>query len=498
MKNVHHLKKLVNNQQGIGMVLALMLTVVVSVMGLSVLGLTATNNKQSTGERDYQSTYFIAESGANYRMKQIHSSLMEIYDNSTTASQFFQSFETQYSLGSEITYSDFEPAFGKQPVAKIIITRVNSNTPIRQYKLSSKGTIGDRTRTVERTFSLTWNTKTSNNATIPTDTGVFVTNTIKLDGGAMVTGGVGTNASTAGAITLLGGSSISGPIYVGPSSGSNVINKPDYISVSNPIKLPAIKTFSLPPFPVIPTYPTLANTKAYSGSSSYDVIQNGALRVDNWIVSNYTLNMTQNLSLNSIRIASGYQLNINVGSENRSLVVNNLDMPNGFINIAGTGKLTIYVTGNMTMDSGSIINTGQNINKLDIYLKGSGIPTSPKSLSIAGAQKIYGSLYAEDANLSLGGGSGFQGHIVTGGKNVTIDGGASAISQLIYAPNATFLVSGGATVKGSIVAKSLTADGGSRIQFTQINNAELPFFPGNDGGTAELEDLILTNPIREK
>ncbi len=68
------------------------------------------------------------------------------------------------------------------------------------------------------------------------------------------------------------------------------------------------------------------------------------------------------------------------------------------------------------MGSGSVINTGGNVDKLKIYLKGSGVPSSPKSVSLSGAQKIYGSLFAEDANISFSGGSGFQGDIITGGK----------------------------------------------------------------------------------
>ncbi|NMD70525.1 hypothetical protein HHO41_09495 [Bacillus sp. DNRA2] len=497
MKKTQKTLRLLQNEQGIALAMALFIVVIVSVMGLGLLGLAATNQKQSVGERNYESTYYIAESGATYRMNEVSSKVMGIYNNATTETQFFNNIETQLSVGQQVIYDDFEKSFGEQPRAETKINSQTTTSPERQYKIISKGIIGDRNRIVEKQFTIKWIPKTSGaSSMIPTDTAVFVNNTVSLDGGAIISGGVGTNSSANGSIILDGGSTISGPIYVGPSAGSGVITKPSYITVSNPTKISAVKTFTLPPFPTIPTFTTPANEKVVSGNNSYDVISNGALRIDNWLVNGFTLNMTQNLNFTDIRFASGYTLNINVGSVDRSIVVNNLDMPNGFINIVGTGKLTIYVKGNITMGSGSVINTGQNVNKLNIYLKGSGVPTTPKTLTIGGAQKIYGSLFAEDANLNFTEGSGFQGHIITGGKTVTIDGGAYAIAQLFYAPNATFYASGGATVKGSIIAKSLTADGGSRINFTNVNNGDLPFFPP-DSASASMNDLLTKKPSRE-
>ena len=95
---------------------------------------------------------------------------------------------------------------------------------------------------------------------IPTDTSVFVNTLISLDGGATVSGAIGTNSSLNNQIVLNGGASISGNnnIYVGPNAGANVISKPNYMVINNPIvKIAAAKTFTLPAFP---SYTNLPNS----------------------------------------------------------------------------------------------------------------------------------------------------------------------------------------------------------------------------------------------
>jgi Tfp pilus assembly protein PilX len=498
MKKVPHLNKILKNEEGIALVTVLVVMIVISIMGLSLMGLAMTNVKMSSNDRDFQSTYYIAESGATYMMNEVNRNIMDVYNSATTTNDLFTLFENRLKIGTEITYNSFDDSFGHKPYAKIKIVNLgNVNSTVKQYKIVSVGTINNHSRTVEKSFQITWVPK--NTINLPTNTAVFVNTTVNLSRGAKITGGVGTNSSASNAISLSGGSSISGNIYVGPNAGSNVIYNPDNITISNPIKMPTTTTFALPPFPIFPSFPILPNAKAYSGSSSYDVILNGALRIDDWVSNNYTLNMNQDISFTDIIVESNYTLNINVGNVNRSMVVNNLNIINGKVNIIGNGKLTIYVKGNITMGSGSIINTGGDINNLNIYLKGSGVPSNPKNLSLSGSQKIFGSLFAEDANLSFTNGSGFQGNILTGGKSILIDGGVYLNTQLFFAPKADLTVSSGGTVSGVIITKTLTASGNGTINFNQLNIDQLPFFPssGTGGGSATISNILSAGATRE-
>lgn len=505
---------LLKNDQGMALVMVLLVLVLVSILGLSLMGLALNNMKMSTSERTYQSTYYIAESGITFTMDKVSKNVVEIYNNSTNQTTFFSNIESMITnLNNEPPYKNFENSFGHTPEARISIESSpnTQNTTFRDYKITSIGTIDNRSRTVGKQIRISWTPK--NNITIP-DTAVFVKETVVLSGGGAIEGGAGTNSSAPSSITLNGNASISGKIYVGPGSGNNVINKPHWMELDNEIvNLSNKKSFELPPFPVYPNNTIPLNEKVYKSNSSYNVIYNGTLRVNNWVADGYTLNMEQDLYFNEIYITSNYSLNIYVGNSNRSIVVNDLNLPNGKINVIGSGKLTIYVNNSITMGSGSTINTSDEIDnfskkkgnadtksqlikdqvkKLDIYYKGS-------SLDLSGSQKIYGSLYAQNANLSFSGGSGFQGSIITGGEQINISGGANAITQLFYAPNADINISGGGTIKGQIIGKSYTSSGGSLITLENFNDAELPpILGGTSGGTVSASDILSTQPTREK
>ena len=233
--------------------------------------------------------------------------------------------------------------------------------------------------------------------------------------------------------------------------------------------------FQLPSFPVYPVYSTYPN-KSWN---NYDVVYNGDVRIDSWQANNYTLNLTDHASFDDIKITSNMTLYIDVGSTNKSIVVNNLNIENGHIKLKGTGKLTIYVRGNITMGAGSTINETGKIDKIMVYIDQSKNPAKPKEIKLAGAQKIYGSLFAKDANIDIDGGGGFQGHIFTGGSTVSISGGGSGNPSYIYAPNADIKLSGGGTVKGTIVGKTLDASGGTSVTYQYIDLTKLPFIQNN-------------------
>jgi len=487
--------KAFSNEQGMALVLVLLVLVVVSVIGMSILGIAASNVKMTTGEREYQSTYYIAESGANYMLNEIYSRIPTVYENTTSEDQFLSKFENSINLGAEITYDEFEKTFGQEPFAKIKVEKLSNNG---RYKVVSAGKIDNSTRTVEKQVQLNW--KPNNIVYIPLETAAYIDKTISMTGGTTITGPVKTNSPINNSITISGGSFISGSVQTFAVNPKNSIS--DLSKVTGTVsKISSPQTFEMPPFPSFPNYPIPANERFWKSEwNSYDVILNGALRIDNWMTDGYTLHMKNDMQFSEIKIDQDNLLNINIGDQNRNIVVNNLNIPNGDIKIIGNGKLTIYVKGDLTLGS-TKVNIDKDIKKLNIYWKGSGKPNQPKNLMLGSDSEIYGSLYAEDANLTFTGGTSFKGHIITGGKKVSVGGGTNAYTQLFYAPFADFTVGveqGGGHIWGSIVANTLKMAGGASITHDQLGRDEIPFFPVSGGSASiDIEELISTYPTRE-
>jgi|GEM_PF-1297056 len=483
------------NEQGIALIMVLLILIVISLLGMTIIGIALNNLKMSTSERTHQSAYYIAESGINLTLDRIYERVEYFKQQSRNDIDFYNAVKDEMNkLNKKPLDVKFEPSNGKEPRADVLISFINESNTAIKYKIISEGTIDNRSRRVSKEIDIKWEMENSEEW----KTAVFVTDFIKLTGGAQIYGEAGTNASSAGSIELDGGAGISDTITVGPDSGKDVIKKPSWMTINNEVKYLSNKyTFDLPSFPIFPSNHTPPDKLAYKGSNSYKVIDKGNLNIDNYVVENYNLTMNQDMKFNQININSNYTLNIDVGNQDRNIVVDSLNVLNGKINIIGTGRLTFYVNNNINMGSGSVINVIKSINapipdhikKLEIYYKG-------QSLEMSGAQKIYGSLHAQRANITLTAGSGFYGYVITGGDKLNISGGANAYTQLFYAPNAAVTLDGGGKVKGTIIAKSYTGAGGTSVTY----NDEVKFPPnilpgGSDGDNT---GLIIEYQTREE
>lgn len=433
-----------NNENGVALVVVLVVIVIISLMGISLMGLAAGNVTMSSGERNYQSSYYIAESGVTHRMNEITPKLNNVYKVAIDRNDFFSRVDAALELGQEKVFNDFEESFGSQPVAKIKIEKLASDTVISysvDYKITSTGTIKNRSRTVVKIFHITWKPKST--VTIPADTVLFVKDSLTLKN-VPVDGSVGTNA-TMTEITLNGSKAIvTGNIYT---------------NVNTPLNIPEFPIFTIP-----------ATAADFFGNS---------------------LVMTGDRAINTLTVSANNTLTIDVGEINKSLVVNNLNLQSGAkIRIIGSGKLSIYVK-NISTATGSIINTDGNIEKLYMFLEGS-------AANISGI--IYGSMYAKNSNLIVNNYvSGVQGHIITSGTSISIIGAGTLTNpKMIYAPNAAINVN--SSFAGSIIAKSLTSSGNDDnfiFKFVQINYDNSPLFVDNGTGLSPVKDMVTAEPLRE-
>lgn len=487
MENNSSREFLIKNNHGFTLVGVLMVLVVLSILGISIIAVASNSLKASSGERNDQSVFYIAEAGVvekvndiNIDVEEAFRSVKKIYDqlsikNKETfdfVGRFYSEVVSKVDLSPQIM-SAFEPNFGSNPSASITVTQKSTNPPI--YEIKSIGNIDGKIRTVTQELTIFLE------PSIVDDPGgiggpglsermaLFVKKSIELGGSVKIHGDAGIQSKNIGDTKFSGGGAVTGEVIRG------------------------IENFiDLPPFPSFPSYTIPADQEIKnSNGNKTNLVKDGKLLINNYITNGYTLNMNNDLEYKEIHLNENNTLTINVANADRIIVVDHLNVTNGHIKITGTGKLTIYVKNKITMGSASTMNDNtKDVQKLQIYQKGS------NSINLAGGQKIYGSLYAEQSDINITGGGGFQGDIYTGGKNIYVGGGTSVNTQLFLAPNAKFVLGEGGHIKGLVIADSFIGTGGGSVTYNGTS-----FNPGSGGSMKDYgngANLIKKAPLVEK
>lgn len=295
---------------------------------------------------------------------------------------------------------------------------------------------------------------------------VFAGTNISLSGSARVNGHVATNATAAGSVNLAWSIRIDSSLAIGPGGNPliTVINpRPLNANIGDGVStLPREETYPLPDFPVFPVPESVAPAITVSGAAS----------------PTYSYTYFENKFVPEIRIQSNTTMRIDVGSEDRVIHVGHLNISQGHLDIIGSGKLTIYVDNNITLNGSSTLNRHGGPEKVFTYYKGT------TQLDFAGATTFRGGIFAETANIRIGGSGGIQGNIITGGSSVQIYGNAEANSRIIYAPNAHVTLTGSGRARGAIVSNRFTASGSTYVVFTSNFDDELPRLRG--GSSSEM------------
>lgn len=491
MRGETDIKNQINNDHGSSLLLVMIVIVMFTILGLSAMTLGLNNAKMSTSERKDQSAYYIAEAGIIETMHAFEKKINQIQANNEQ--EFFNQIDRIIASPST---PKFEEQFGFQPEAIVTVTKGNEKGT---YTIESEGVIDRQSRTLTKNFTVKWNGSENDGdeggpITIPPKLATFVSGDMSLTG-AQIKGNVYSSLNQNDSIFIDWGTNISdGDIFVPAGYEHVAIRTPPHMNnIPEPQPMGESISFSLPPFPAeFPTYPTPSNTKV----NGLDVIKNGKLTFYT-NVNSFVLSMEENLSFTEIQITEDATLTIDVGHSDKAIVVDRLNIPQGHIQIKGDGNLTIYVKDQITIGGSSTINHGQPYSRLNMYLKGSGNKNNPKLLNYYGIEKIYGSLYAEDANIIIGGSGGFQGHIFTGGTSVEITGDASGVPAFIYAPNADISVHGSGKVAGSLIGKTLTTTGYVHITFQEFPIDQLPFF-SSSSPKQEIGGIIDQDVVREQ
>jgi len=388
-----------------------MTLVVISVLGLGLMGTTASTLKQSDSERIDQSVFYIAESGVVQKKEELNKVLENTYycaknhfvpsDKATAEENVAAFYNYFYSLAkNEIVkytpsisehvnstpcntheanpagaailgipknvdsnnyeiYNNYESHSNVQPLSKVKVKKV-SDSPLK-YSIQSKGTIGNKSRTVLQEYEVSLDAS----AYKITQGNYLLSDAIQVKG----------------TINLSGNSKVDGT--VSNPSGKTINNK-------------ANATVLKKEFPTSITFPNSNNFNnqtsliVTSDSDSLDLTKNSIVRFN-------SLELIGDKNNGNGKKDKGEAV-INVGNNENIIYVNSLTL-SGKINIIGNGHLTIYVkdTVNMNKTNFTSISNNNDPTKLTIFYNNT--PT----LDTGNKLTYYGLLVAPNAEVSVEG-----------------------------------------------------------------------------------------------
>ena len=489
------LKESIRNQEGSVFIVTLMILAVLSILGSAVLSTTFSNNKMAIYDSEFQSVYYVAEAGVRHVGSNITDSIEDIYMESESKDDYFRRIE-DYIIDSIASFNtdDFSEVRGSKPDVEILLQDVESTDDSRIYTLISTGDIDGISRQVVQKIEV----KYSKSNEILADMAVFADGEINLSGSGKIIGDVGTNLTSANAISIEGGGGgngvrIQGDCYFPEGASEEAISVADWITKPN-MKTTPKRNYQLPDFPEFPSFSKLDPLPIEKYGNTYYLIDNqGNITVEEW-GDGYVLELNQNAYIPKINVNSDTDLTIKVNRD-IELVVDDISI-SGSIDIIGSGKVKLYVKNTINLGNGTLNKKSQGetenqaIEQLTIFYEGT------DALTVASDLKVYASVYAKTAKVTLTAGSGYMGHIFTGSTEpLEISGDADAISRIIYAPFAPVLCTASGKVEGSIICKSIDVSGDGEIKFVASDEyADIPFEVKNPGE----QNLLIINPIRER
>ena len=444
------------NEKGNSLLITILIVVLISIIGLSLLTKTANSNKITVSERYDQSIYYIAEAGLNLEKTKLVSILNKAYAATVTKLEktpvanipsfnFTTVFTDElchlasnYCTASPTEYRNFTKQFNKQPIASTSVIKTCTNTKEMNcsFKIIAKGYLQEeqtKTRDLVQTITITSEkinvddlvdevTEQTNNPPGNAGNSLPIQNAVAISGGK---------------VKISGNAEIKG----------NIASNTNKFELSGNYKHTGI-------FPTVTTPINLANYLPPFISHAFPPKNQGT--------------KLSQLSLKDVYIESlkGSQT-IDVGTENRTLYISDLVLNKGTITIKGTGTLTIIINENVDL-KGSIVRTDGDATKLNIFYQGNKkIKTEPETT-------ITGSIHVLKGDLDVAGGSISGNYYYHGTEKLNINGNGNSEANYFVAPYAEVQANGSAIFKGVILAKEIQINGNNTLIYAANTLVPLP------------------------
>ncbi|MBK3493450.1 hypothetical protein JFL43_00910 [Viridibacillus sp. YIM B01967] len=519
MRDLFEKNHTLRNEKGYTLIIVLMVLIVTSVLGLALMSTTANTMKISDNERIDQATYYIAEAGLVQRREQLNqivktafdATKKEYLDLSTEIKtgekqserekfdfekEFLTKVQNKIPL-SDTTFLNFEKNNNHEPKAIVTVSSENLSNKTLKYKITSKGIIASKnTRTLHQNFYVALNIDVDYTSKYA----VHTKGSLSMNNGSIF-GQVATAEEDQFKMHSGGSKICSKPtelVHPGPDADCltyEVLNPVKYsndekdiaryeqslLVKENLLEKLLVQNVPIHELPDFPDDKFSLKTDSQKPAYAEDKFLDPTHDHDGDI---YPINKDQRFD--KIRITNN-EFTIDIGNSNRELYIDDTFSINSNLTIIGNGSLSIYTNGLSLEANGKI--TIQNGVKLSIYakdkiheVKGDILSTSNNTkqakiyyqgqypVNFSGASKLYGIIYAKQANMNLTAGSIIIGDILSGGSSVKLDGGANVVTnQYILAPNADIYMGAGFDIIGSVIGKTFNMNGGSKITHPSNN-----------------------------
>lgn len=502
------IKHLREDENGSGLVLTLMVLLVLSVLGVSIGTLALGSYRLSDANRDDTSAYYVAEAGAVAAYEEIQSQVLSAYENNATEGSFYNHVSTIVTAQNGQSSVDFGEQFGTEPTATIATAQKDSKT----YTLTSTGEVDGKERTVTKQFTVTWvekNTAGSGLPTIPANAALLSQGNIKISGGTMQ-GDIYTNSVKNGGFTIAGWPDLKSNtlFYSNKITAEKLLKYPkDYVDFPKLVSKDNVldsNSYFQDYTSLLKDVATLSETTAgfkklpdetieYDKSNAYKVLDNGNLFLNNWMLNTYQLDVTDNVAFNKIIVGSGKTLTIDPMGGNHTILVDDLSVMSGTLNIVGEGTLTMVVTGKMAFNHQSYINNPGTSDQLVLIYNGP-TPNFNNVTKMNAHVIVLGNKGPVNIN-----GSTINGVVLTDNQNVNITGynGEGSSNMMVIAPNGNVTLSN-AAINGTVIAEKFEmANDGASLTFAAVNTTGFPFGSAAPAADPEPEDIISSEPIIE-
>lgn len=422
------IKKIIGNQQGFSLVIALLSLAVLSIVGVSIISISSNTSNAAVMERTDQAVYYIAEAG----LIQAKSDLSNIIqDNGTIPGSLYYSSEA----GDTGNNPDFKRHLNMKTKANVTINKEVQGTNTL-FKLISTGIIEGNGNATSRSVAQLLLVK--NDGTIETCP-ITETEPGKAPSSCFETEDPGTTpepnpepnpGNNGRMIYVFDKTTIENGARIADIKISTALSHIDNFNqkyIENMIwNVPL--NYQLPPFPDAKFNNFPKTTKDLSSDDKYLKLTND-LRIQNVNLNNNKLN-----------------LQIDVGTSDKAIYFENFNLKQADIEVIGTGKLTFYVK-NMTVDNKVSIFRNDNLKNIDFFVLNSNFNNSADFY-------LEGSLYAK--TITIDGKFNITGNLLTSTSNdYPFNSSANVSVKGIYSPNAQLINAGKISFEEKIITKKL-------------------------------------------
>lgn len=294
------------------------------------------------------------------------------------------------------------------------------------------------------------------------DMAVYAHEYLRMTGSSLIDYDAGTGSREVGSVSLGPAVSIDGDFYIVEGAEEEVVFavEGDYYThrdrIGGEVKHSPPIVYELPEFPEFPGDKGELN---YGGSQF--IAQGNETRYiydDDWY--------------DEIRVRAGSTVEIHIFDEDLKIQTSSLEVSGSAgieVHRHGDGELLLYVEDEFDIAGSGYINKDGEPEDVIMYYRGQ------EGLDPAGSTVYKGSLYSREADITLAGSGGIQGHILSGGNEVNIVGAATAHVRGLVAPNADVNIKGSGEIKGSLIANTVNMVGTGTVKYDDSIEDLFPF-----------------------